>query len=619
MQLKTKIRLGLLTVFGFVTVLGIIGSYYLDKVAQNSEAVLRDNYQTINYTREMSLAMNDIVQTLSLENSSTEFMNRQLRTAIDRFRRYLKLEAGNATERGEQELIEEIRVQFANFAEQIYPYRADAALSKEAYRMNRSIKKLLEGIYTANEAGIRRNAEEAATTVERIMLSMIIIALIFFVLAVAAMVYLPNLIARPFTTLTEGIQQISRRNYRQRLPVQSNDEIGQMATAFNQMAEKLDEYENLNLNQLFTEKQRTETIIQRMNDPILGMDAAGKVLFANERLLELVGEEEATLVGQPIGRVAARNELLGNLIKEALPPDAVKSQLLQGVALDKEGERFYFNKEILVVNVDDRSRGSGQSSGVVVILKNITQLKEKDMAKTNFLATLSHELKTPISAIDMSVRLLQDKRIGALNEDQTDMVHTLGANSRRLLKMVNEILDISKIETGNLQLDFERTRPEAVVERATDNVQSLFDEREVTLVEELDPDLPEMLLDVQKTSGVLINFLTNALRYSKAGDKVKVVVEQERDQLQFSVRDRGPGIPAIEQARIFQRYRRVANDKTKGTGLGLAISKEFVEAQGGRIWVESEPGEGSCFFFSLPVNQLSASALPESSSSHSLP
>ena len=618
MQLKTKIRLGLLTVFGFVTILGIIGSYYLDKVAQNSEAVLRDNYQTIAYTREMSLAMNDIVQTLSLENSSPEFMNRQLRTAIDRFRRYLKLEGGNATEQGELALIEEIRVLFAGFADQIYPYQPEAALSKEAYRMNRSIKKLLEGIYTANEAGIRRNAEEAATTVERIMLSMIIIALIFFVLAVAAMVYLPNLIARPFTTLTEGIQQISRRNYRQRLPVQSNDEIGQMATAFNQMAEKLDEYENLNLSQLFTEKRRTETIIQRMNDPILGMDAAGQVLFANERFLELVGEEEATLVGQHIDRVAARNELLANLIKEALPPDRIKSQLLQGVALDKEGERFYFNKEILVVDVE-QPQGTPNSSGVVLILKNITQLKEKDMAKTNFLATLSHELKTPISAIDMSVRLLNDKRIGRLNEDQADMVETLGANSKRLLKMVNEILDISKIETGNLQLDFESARPEAVVERAVSNVQSLFQEKAVRLSRRIDEALPAMQLDVQKTSGVLINFLTNALRYSEAGDHVKVVVEREGPQLQFSVRDEGPGIPAVEQARIFQRYRRVTNDKTKGTGLGLAISKEFVEAQGGRIWVESTPGEGSCFFFSLPIDQFSASVDVPSSKSHSLP
>ncbi|MBK7408062.1 MAG: HAMP domain-containing histidine kinase [Saprospirales bacterium] len=252
-----------------------------------------------------------------------------------------------------------------------------------------------------------------------------------------------------------------------------------------------------------------------------------------------------------------------------------------------------------MLNVSENDQLMGDGS--VIILKNITEFREQDMAKTNFMATLSHELKTPISAIDMSLALMLDNRIGELNDDQKELAQTINDNSQRLLRMVNEILDLSKIETGIMELSMEYATAEELIDRAMDNTRVFLSEKDIQVDKVLETRLPELHLDVQKTTAVLTNFLTNAIRYSPGQGHIRIAVHCTRDTVEFSVTDEGPGIPEEEQEKIFQRYSRSKNDRTKGTGLGLAISKEFVEKQGGRIWVKSKMGEGSTFGFVLPL------------------
>jgi signal transduction histidine kinase len=219
------------------------------------------------------------------------------------------------------------------------------------------------------------------------------------------------------------------------------------------------------------------------------------------------------------------------------------------------------------------------------------------------MATLSHELKTPISAIDMSLNLLGDERIGELNEEQKDLSQTIRQNSARLLKMVNEILDISRIESGKLQLTFEEIQPDEVVVKALDNVKTFIAEKHIQVIQNISPALPKVRTDVPKTTAVLVNFLTNAIRYTPENETIEINVQRQNGSVEFYVKDHGPGISPADQRKLFQPYRRAKGDKTKGTGLGLAISKEFVEAQGGRIWVDSELGVGSNFGFALPVTK----------------
>jgi PAS domain S-box-containing protein len=455
-----------------------------------------------------------------------------------------------------------------------------------------------------NENTIQQKTENANQLANRITLITIVLSFFFFIIALASMFYFPDYIADPVIQLTESIKQIARKNYNQRLDISTDDEFGEMARSFNKMAEKLEEYENINVHQVVSEKRRIETIISQINEAIIGMDNNQIILFVNPRALELMGLDEVNVVGKRASELGKKSDFLADMVKEVVAKQVTDSKRhYASVTVDRDGKRYYYDKDILKVesqDSDDNSRGR-TSVGYVIILKNITELKEQDLAKTNFMATLSHELKTPISAIDMSLNLLEDDRLGGLNEDQKDLSGTIRQNASRLLKMVNEILDISKIETGNVQIAAEEAPPEVVVLRALQNVKTFINEKDLQVVQNIPENLPNLKMDIPKTTGVLVNFLTNAIRYSDPMSSIEIEVFPNNGTVQFSVKDFGRGISKEDLKKVFNRYHRAKDDNTKGTGLGLAISKEFIEAQGGKIWVKSEVGKGSVFSFALPV------------------
>ena len=233
------------------------------------------------------------------------------------------------------------------------------------------------------------------------------------------------------------------------------------------------------------------------------------------------------------------------------------------------------------------------------MLRNITTFKELDVAKTNFIATISHELKTPLAASDFGLKLLEDERIGTLSEEQRELIQSLKQDNQRILKIVSELLNMSQVETGKIQLDMQLVNPQLIVEKAVDTVINTARERNIRIEHVIEEHLPHINADAEKTTWVLNNLLTNAIKYSKEGGTINVAAKQTERAVTFSVSDTGQGIAAEYLPKIFERYFQVPGVQNKGTGLGLAISKEFIEVQGGKIWVESEKGNGSIFSFSL--------------------
>jgi PAS domain S-box-containing protein len=597
-NLKTKIRVGLLTAFTIIVILGILGGYFLDRTANNSIQLLQTNYRTLSYTREMSLALSDILNITAVREVSSNYRRISLRRALDRFELYLELQANNTTEQGEKDLTDALREDFENFKAAVYDFDQEQDSPIQLMMQNLNIQELLKQVYQLNEDHIQQKTKAAYDLASQVTLVLIILGFFFFVFAVIAMFYFPDYITNPIHQLTLSIQGIANRNYSQRLPVNSNDEFGEVAAAFNEMAAKLDEFESMNVSQLVAEKQRVETIVGKMNEAIIGVDQQNRVLFANERALGLIGEKEENLVGRSAEAIAQENPAFAQIAEEIWQVGETENQTVTNFLLERDGKTQYFEKDILRVAGGTNQEGDG----FVVILKDVTGLKEQDLAKTNFMATLSHELKTPISAIDMSLGLLQDERIGTLNHDQEELAETIRQNSNRLLKMVNEILSVSKIETGIMELEYAEVLPREVVERALITTHSFIREKRLELHADIESDLPLIEVDLQQTTGVLINFLTNAVRYSPEGGNLWVQVVRESGNVRFSVKDEGPGIPVEERQAVFNRYQRRKDDQTQGTGLGLAISKEFIEKQGGRIWVESEEGKGSTFYFSIPID-----------------
>jgi signal transduction histidine kinase len=253
----------------------------------------------------------------------------------------------------------------------------------------------------------------------------------------------------------------------------------------------------------------------------------------------------------------------------------------------------YFTKEVMDIAQDG-------SSSKVIVLKNITSFKELDVAKTNFIATVSHELKTPLASSDFSLKLLEDERVGSLSEEQKELIQNLKQDNQRMLRILSELLNMSQVEAGKIQLDITEVSPYLIADGAIKAVLNTAVEKNITIQNDYEPDLPNIKADAEKTGWVLNNFLTNAIKYAPEDSAVKVRVKEAGKSVSFSVTDQGPGIPSEYLPKVFERFFKVPGSKARGTGLGLAISKEFIEAEGGEIWVKSEIGSGSKFGFNLP-------------------
>jgi len=238
---------------------------------------------------------------------------------------------------------------------------------------------------------------------------------------------------------------------------------------------------------------------------------------------------------------------------------------------------------------------------IIITLFILTRYKERDDAKTRLISTVSHEMKTPISSINLTVNLLEDSRIGDLNKEQAELIHSIRTQSNRLGKMVNEILNFSQVETGNIRLNFSMVNPVDIIDYATTALMILLSEKEIQLETEIEEQIPAINLDIEKTVWVLVNLLSNAIRYSEKGSRIILSLGKNRDSIFFSVKDFGTGISEEDQLKLFGRFSQLGRKTERGWGLGLSIAKEFVSAQGGSIKVNSKIGQGSEFIFSLPL------------------
>jgi two-component system, OmpR family, sensor histidine kinase VicK len=565
MTIKNKLRAG----FGFLFLLAFVCSglsiYFLNRLSADSSVILKDNYETLVYVRNIGTA---------IDENSGELNTHQI-SAIEA---NLVKQEHNITEAGEQQLTDSLRSKYEQLK-----LGTDPAKQSE---LRRQMRGLIFNIMKLNMDAVNRKNTVAKATASNATLLVALIGAFLFVVAFSFIVNFPGYIANPIRELTERIKEISKRNYHQQLAFKSNDEFGELAEAFNTMTFKLDEYENSNLASILFEKKRIETIINSMHDAIIGLDERSFIIFVNEVACTLIGISELNLIGRYAPDIALENDLFRNL----LVSDQTKMKIYA------DNRESYYSKENLSVISKEKVIGN------VIILKNVTEFQQLDEAKTNFIATISHELKTPISSIKMSLKLLEDDRIGPVNNEQKQLIANIDDDARRLLQITGELLDMAQVETGKLNLNFSTTHPKKIVDYAVKAVKFTAEQKQVTLNVDCDDTLPEVKADPDKTTWVLINLLSNAIKYSHERSSVDLKVKKLKgDDVEFSVTDHGQGIESKYLPRIFERYFKVpgASMEQTGTGLGLAIAKDFIEAQSGKIGVESELGEGSRFYFTL--------------------
>ncbi len=559
--IKSKVTFGIGALFVLLLTISTVSFIFINQLSHRTENLLTANYKTIQYCNQMMHAINAV----SLDS-----------TALLTFEKNLQLQENNITEPGERPATQKLRTYFELI-------KKDAEVSTVIDSINRQ----LYDIALLNQHALEQKNQKALTTAGAAKLWISLLTSVLVLISFTLLVNFPGYIANPIKLLTEGIKEIAQKNYNKRIYIKNNDEFGEMAKAFNQMAEKLYEYENSSLNQLMFEKQRVETIINQMSDGIIGLDSKNKILFINNAAQQLLNLKAEEIKNKYAPDVALRNDLFRFILQ--------KNPRHEPLKIVVDGKENYFSIDNKTVYSEDKIIGE------VFILKNITQFKELDISKTNLLATISHELKTPISSIKMSTKLISDERTGSLNPEQTELITNIKEDTERLLKLTGELLNMTQIETGNIQLKLQKVHPQEIVETSLKAVQTQAQQKDIHLKVIIGNSLPYILADADKTSWVLINILSNAIRYSSPLSPVSISLHVLNNMVQFSIKDNGPGIDEKYLGKIFERYFKVPGSEHTGTGLGLAISKEFIEAQGGAISFINDPEKGALVSFSLPL------------------
>lgn len=579
MRIKTKLTFGVGSLFLMIVLLVVVSGWYVNQLKRDTSNILVANYNTLQYARNMLLALEEY----NVDPS-----------AIHDFKENLEKQKHNVTEIGEVQATQQVEKHFYQFVE-----------NKEDGTLLSKIRKDITELMRLNMEAIERKSDIASVTAERAIAVISITGTLCFLIAFVLIVNLPSNIANPIKELTESIKQIANENYKKRIHYERRNEFGELANSFNTMAEKLEEYAESKLDKILKGKKRIDTLINKMHDPVIGIDEQKIVLFANEEALKIIGLQSDQLIGKQIQDVAVTNDLVRDFIKDLFQDKKQReSTLLKIYANDKES---YFEKEIVDINIVPTGESDSQFIGQVIMLRNITQFKEMDFAKTNFIATISHELKTPIASIKMGLQLLENKQIGVLNDDQSNLIQSIRDDTGRLLKITGELLNMTQVESGTIQLNVAPTNVSELVEYAIRATKAMAEQKHIELKLQMENSLPDVLADNEKTAWVLTNLLSNAVRYSYENSVISISIASIEGKVKFAVKDAGRGIEEQYKDKIFERYFRIPGTKKEGTGLGLSISKEFIEAQGGTIAVDSEYGSGSIFSFTL--NRIDHSSL----------
>ena len=402
----------------------------------------------------------------------------------------------------------------------------------------------------------------------------------------------------PIRAVTESAAAIGTGDLDQLVPISSEDELGQLAIAFNAMARQLRDYRQSHQAQLLRAQQTSQATINSFPDPVLVVDRQQRVELVNpvaRRLFGVLPREaggDAAVRWQPPPPLQQPLADVLETQREYLPEDFDKAVVLP------VGEKMHsFLPRILPIR-----DAQGATVGAAILLEDVTRFRLLDEVKNNLVATVSHELKNPLTSIRLALHLLLEETLGPLAPKQLELLVDARDNAERLLVMINNLLDLARLEQGRSQLHVRPERPASLLRAAAESFQGRAADQGIELLLDAADDLPPVAVDAEQFQHALQNLLDNALAHTSQGGRITVSAQRQEGQIAISVADTGSGIPAQWLPLIFERYFRVPGETNRGgSGLGLAIVREIVTAHGGEITCESRPAEKTIFRMTLPV------------------
>jgi signal transduction histidine kinase len=561
------------------------------------EVILRENYRSVIAGQQMKETLERMDSgaffTLVGEDQRGREMYEQNRPL---FGDALKLELNNITLPGERELADSLQSLFNSYTSQIQKFleMPDLRAKRETYfssllPLATKIKDTAQEIIRINQENMLQAERDARSLSDRSTRYLFLAVLIGILACLYFANRLQRSILRPIETLTAVSKELGEGNLDQVVPVQSRDELGQLAEAFNKMASKLRAYRQVTTDQVLQARQMTEITLSAFPDPVLSYSIAAEVNFVNpaaERLLNKLGLKNRLPdeVFSEVDRV-----LKGG-------PDYLPTSFEKAILLRVDDDELFLLPRVIGMRDEN-----GNLFGAAVVLQDVTRFRLMDEVKTNLVSTVSHELKTPLTSIRMGLHLLLEERIGSLTPKQMELLLAAREDSERLLQMINDLLDLARLESGKTRKVLERIYPKTLVNSAFEDLTPLAESFGCHLVAKAAPGLPLVAVDAGQIHHVFANLVSNAAKHSKPGDEVLIEAKPGTSGVLFSVIDHGPGIPLEYQSNIFDRFFRIPGTEKNGVGLGLAIVKEIVASHGGRVGLRSVPGQGSEFYFELPI------------------
>jgi len=409
--------------------------------------------------------------------------------------------------------------------------------------------------------------------------------------------------ARMFAARIERLKDFSQRiaegNFRPLLREGPRDELSDLADSLNQTAARLD----LEIRMLSGERNRSSAILWSMVEGVAVIDAEERLVFYNRAFSEIFGVEVATAEGRPLIEVVRNAELVGLIRKALRGGEGLQNDISMGIVQMQNFSVTAAPVKALEATADGPERESAKPSGAVVVLHDVTELRRLERVRQDFVANVSHEFKTPLTAIQGFAETLLG---GALDDPSNNrrFLDIIRNHAIRLARLTNDLLKLARIEAGKLEVEFFPVGLMELIEGCAETTLLKASRKHITLEIAVPPGLPLVRGDATLLRDVLQNLLDNAIQYTPEGGRIHVTAEAKSREVEVSVSDTGIGIPTSDQERIFERFYRVDAARSReagGTGLGLSIAKHIVEAHSGRLTVISVIGEGSTFSFAIPI------------------
>ena len=605
--LRTKLLLGIAPLLLILLGLGLWAVVMFTKLGNNIDVILKENYRSVLAAEGMKEAVERLDSALLFAIGGEEAQAKaQFDANRPEFEHHLRIELGNITLPHEQEAADELtrlKTEYFTIAESFFALGASRKAERtqlyftKILPLFRQILKAADAVLDMNQKNMEDQsdkAREAAAFSTRMMILGILGAT---TLGAVFALLMSRSILEPIRSVTRGARSMAQGNLDQVVPVLTRDELGELANAFNTMARTLREFQEAGSSRLLRARKTAQATIDSFPDPIVVVDLAGSVERANpaaRRILGVVTLDQET--GLPWHPPDAIHDALREVLSGA--PDALPSRLDQALCIrDRGAEKFFLPRVVAI-------RGDDGLLGAAVVLSDVTKFRLVDQLKNDMVSTVSHELKTPLTNIQMSIHLLIEEIVGPLTPKQTELLIAARQDSDRLVAMIDDLLDLTRIEQGRIRLDLRPFEPRILGAGAVERFQTTSADRGVALTLAIPENLPRVVVDFERITHVFDNLLVNAFNHTPRGGTIAIKAElvDGRNFLRFTISDTGLGIAPEHIPHIFEKFYRLPDEKGQtGAGLGLAISKEIVHGHGGEIDVASTPGKGTVFRFTLPL------------------